>query len=79
MFSHLILIVDNKVSVLQQEPHDNVFVDVLPGEEYIYQYEIEADHPAGTYWYHAHLHGATMFQVSLLQCFIYCAGRILKI
>ena len=59
-----------KVSVLQQEPHDNVFVDVSPGEEYNYEYEIEADHPAGTYWYHAHLHGATMFQVSLLQCLI---------
>ena len=46
-----------------QDPSDNVFVHLDGGENHTYQYLIEDDHPAGTYWYHAHLHGSTMFQV----------------
>ena len=55
-----------KLKVLMQRPGDNVFVHIDPGENYTYEYQIEDDHPAGTFWYHAHLHGSTMFQVSFL-------------
>jgi FtsP/CotA-like multicopper oxidase with cupredoxin domain len=43
---------------------DNVYLDVRPGETFRYQFEIPEDHPAGTYWYHAHLHGSVAFQVA---------------
>jgi FtsP/CotA-like multicopper oxidase with cupredoxin domain len=43
---------------------DNVFVDVEPGCGFSYEFKIPADHPAGTYWYHPHVHGATAIQVS---------------
>ncbi|XP_076825146.1 multicopper oxidase mco-like [Clavelina lepadiformis] len=46
-----------------EEPQDNVFVHVGPGKSYNYYYQIDEDHPAGTYWYHPHLHGSTLFQV----------------
>ncbi len=29
-----------------------------------YRFELPADHPPGTYWYHAHKHGSTNAQVS---------------
>lgn len=37
---------------------------VLPGESRQYQYEIPSNHPAGPFWYHPHLHGATAMQVA---------------
>lgn len=43
---------------------DNVFVRINPGVAFEYEYNIPADHPAGTYWYHPHLHGATAIQVA---------------
>ncbi|XP_076825148.1 uncharacterized protein LOC143470760 [Clavelina lepadiformis] len=46
-----------------EEPQDNVFVDVGPGQSYNYYYQINEDQPAGTFWYHPHLHGNTLFQV----------------
>jgi len=42
---------------------DNVLVSVHPGETYRYEYQIPADHPAGTYWYHPHQHGAGFVEV----------------
>jgi FtsP/CotA-like multicopper oxidase with cupredoxin domain len=36
---------------------DNVFVHVRPGQTFQYEYALPADHPAGLYWYHPHLHG----------------------
>ncbi|SDH03250.1 Multicopper oxidase with three cupredoxin domains (includes cell division protein FtsP and spore coat protein CotA) [Pseudomonas benzenivorans] len=42
---------------------DNVFVRLAHGEAFDYQIKIPADHPAGTFWYHAHLHGASSVQV----------------
>ncbi|XP_078484901.1 multicopper oxidase mco-like [Ciona intestinalis] len=45
------------------EPQDNVFVHISPGESYTYTYTICPEQPAGTYWYHPHLHGSTMLQV----------------
>ena len=43
---------------------DNVFLEVGPGETQDYVIEIPADHPAGTFWYHAHKHGSTAAHVS---------------
>jgi FtsP/CotA-like multicopper oxidase with cupredoxin domain len=42
---------------------DNVLISIKPGEQFTYQYDIPADHPAGTYWYHPHRHGAGFGQV----------------
>lgn len=36
---------------------------IKPGEERQYEYRIRDDHPAGTYWYHPHLHGSSAMQV----------------
>ncbi|HET7708632.1 MAG TPA: multicopper oxidase family protein [Sphingomicrobium sp.] len=42
---------------------DNVLVSVAPGEKFRYEYDIPADHPAGTFWFHPHLHGSGFVQV----------------
>ena len=38
---------------------DNVLLAIMPGNTFVYEYDIPSDHPAGTYWYHPHKHGAT--------------------
>lgn len=43
---------------------DNVFINLPPGNAFQYEHNIPADHPAGTFWYHAHRHGSTAIQVS---------------
>jgi FtsP/CotA-like multicopper oxidase with cupredoxin domain len=43
---------------------DNVLLSINPGVEFQYEYNIPPDHPAGTFWYHSHLHGSTALQVS---------------
>ena len=43
---------------------DNVMLEIRPGESFEYEYNLAADHPAGTFWYHAHRHGSTALQVS---------------
>ena len=42
---------------------DNVFLRIEPGEFVDYVFEIPANHPAGTYWYHPHKHGAATVQM----------------
>ena len=42
---------------------DNVLISIRPGETFKYEYEIPSDHPAGTFWYHPHSHGAGFVQV----------------
>ncbi|HVL01884.1 MAG TPA: multicopper oxidase family protein [Dongiaceae bacterium] len=42
---------------------DNVFIELTSGESFDYEIKIPADHPAGTFWYHAHVHGGTSVQV----------------
>ena len=42
---------------------DNVMITIAPGSSFQYHYEIPADHPAGTFWYHPHQHGAGFVQV----------------
>lgn len=43
---------------------DNVFLTLQPGVSFEHEYHIPADHPAGTFWYHPHLHGSTALQVA---------------
>lgn len=43
---------------------DNVFVEIPPGASQDYEIKIPLNHSSGTFWYHAHLHGATAVQVS---------------
>lgn len=43
---------------------DNVLIALLPGVKFEYEYNIPADHPAGTFWYHPHMHGSTALQVA---------------
>lgn len=42
---------------------DNVFLDIPPGDEVTYEYEIPEDHPPGLLWYHPHRHGYSEPQV----------------
>lgn len=49
--------------------HDNSFLDVPPssGEksyELFLDYQLPGDHVAGTFWYHAHRHGAVAYQLA---------------
>ncbi|WP_252181311.1 multicopper oxidase family protein [Azospirillum sp. B4] len=43
---------------------DNVLISINPGVSFQYEYNIPADHPAGTFWYHPHNHGSTALQVA---------------
>lgn len=43
---------------------DNVLVSLNPGVSFQYEYNVPADHPAGTFWYHPHRHGSTAIQVA---------------
>jgi len=45
---------------------DNVLRTLPPNKTFTYEYEynIPADHPAGTFWYHPHVHGSTAIQVA---------------
>lgn len=50
--------------VSPQGNSDNVFLTIKPKENVHYQFKIEDNHPAGTFWYHSHVHGSTALQVS---------------
>jgi FtsP/CotA-like multicopper oxidase with cupredoxin domain len=43
---------------------DNVLLNIAPQTEFSYEINVPADHPAGTFWYHAHRHGSTATQVA---------------
>ncbi len=49
--------------VSPRSPGDNVLLAIDPRQRYQYEYDIPADHPAGTLWYHAHYHPLTDEQV----------------
>jgi suppressor of ftsI len=36
--------------------HDNVFLKIEPHQSFDYEYDIPGNMPAGSYWYHPHLH-----------------------
>jgi len=42
---------------------DNVLLKIAPQVNFQYEYNVPSDHPAGTFWYHPHLHGSTALQV----------------
>lgn len=44
---------------------DNIFAEIKPGDPtYPQRVTLPSDHVAGTFWYHAHLHGSTTIQVA---------------
>lgn len=43
---------------------DNVLLEIKPGMAFQYEYNVPADHPSGTFWYHPHRHGSTALQVA---------------
>jgi FtsP/CotA-like multicopper oxidase with cupredoxin domain len=43
---------------------DNVLLEVPPATVQPYVIDIPKNHPAGTFWYHAHMHGSTAVDVS---------------
>ena len=43
---------------------DNVLLNIAPQTKFPYEINIPADHPSGTFWYHAHRHGSTAMQVA---------------
>ncbi|MDF0676778.1 MAG: multicopper oxidase family protein [Nitrospira sp.] len=42
---------------------DNVLLAIPPQTQLLFEIKVPANHPAGTYWYHAHAHGSTAIQV----------------
>ncbi len=42
---------------------DNVFLKIEPGQQLTYEFQIPANHPSGTFWYHPHLHGLVAEQL----------------
>jgi len=51
-------------------------LQVRPGENYTYTFKIGQDHPTGTFWFHPHAHGSTLFQVfSVSSSWIHRAGH----
>ncbi len=49
--------------VSPRENGDNVFLHVMNGESFDYEFAIPANHPSGLFWYHPHVHGDSMQQV----------------
>lgn len=48
--------------VSPQGSSDNSFVRIAPQSEHDYCFQLPEKHPAGTFWYHAHVHGSTGLQ-----------------
>jgi FtsP/CotA-like multicopper oxidase with cupredoxin domain len=42
---------------------DNFFLEIPPGETFTYEFTLPKNHPAGTFWYHPHIHGLTAEQI----------------
>jgi FtsP/CotA-like multicopper oxidase with cupredoxin domain len=53
-------VVDGKVPF----ESDNVMLELRPQQTQDYRFVIPKDHPAGTFWYHAHVHGSTAVQLA---------------
>jgi L-ascorbate oxidase len=45
-------------------PADDIFREIQPYELKFFVYDVKADHPIGTFWYHPHKHGAVATQVA---------------
>ena len=48
--------------VSPQAPSDHTFVRIAPQSQYEYCFKLPEKHPAGTFWYHPHVHGSTGLQ-----------------
>ena len=48
--------------VSPQAPSDDTFLRVGPQSEYQYCFKVSEKQPAGTFWYHSHVHGSTGLQ-----------------
>eukprot|EP00439_Symbiodinium_sp_Y106_P065648 s3102_g10.t1 len=54
---------DGRLHVSPNAPADDVFGTVLgPGDSFMYDYKLIADHSPGTYWAHPHHHGSNVMQ-----------------
>lgn len=42
---------------------DNIFLEIPPQSEFQYEFNIPANHPAGTFFYHPHKHGSAAMQM----------------
>lgn len=42
---------------------DNVNISINPGSRFDFEFAIPPEHPAGTFWYHPHIHGSTTIQL----------------
>jgi FtsP/CotA-like multicopper oxidase with cupredoxin domain len=49
--------------VSPKSPSDNSFLKIEPQTDFQYSFRVPDFHPAGTFWYHAHVHGSTGLQV----------------
>jgi len=43
---------------------DNIYVEIKPGEEHRYEYDVPRNHVSGTFWYHPHKHGSVALQTT---------------
>jgi FtsP/CotA-like multicopper oxidase with cupredoxin domain len=50
--------------VSPNDPSDNIFRSIQPGDDYPFEYNLPRDHPSGTFWYHPHRHGSVAYQLS---------------
>ncbi|MDV7340641.1 multicopper oxidase family protein [Terasakiella sp. A23] len=50
--------------VSPKQPSDDILIWIDNGDSYQYEYQIPPNHPPGTYFYHAHVHGSTAIQVA---------------
>lgn len=41
----------------------NVIIEIHPGQTFTYQYDLPANHPVGSFWYHPHKHGSVAMQL----------------
>lgn len=51
------------LNVSPENNEDNVLLEIFPGEYLQYEIKIPTNHPAGTFWYHPHKHGAATVHV----------------
>jgi FtsP/CotA-like multicopper oxidase with cupredoxin domain/peroxiredoxin len=50
--------------VSPNDPSDNIFRSLKPGDDWMFEYHLPKDHPSGTFWYHPHRHGSVAYQLS---------------
>jgi FtsP/CotA-like multicopper oxidase with cupredoxin domain len=51
------------MSITPIAPGDDVFLHVGSGADYLYEWDVPANHPQGAHWYHPHAHGLVETQI----------------